>query len=62
MTKLISNKTYFTQDFAQLSDTRKIEEILAQLHRIACYNDVDDSLTFNTIKQELVVFKNAVAE
>ena len=62
MTKLIKNSKFFTQDFAQLSDQRKIEEILAQLHRIACYNDVDDSLVFNTIKQELVVFKNAVAE
>ena len=31
MATLIKNKTFFTEDFAKLKDSRKIEEIIAQV-------------------------------
>ena len=60
MATLIKNKTYFTADFAKLSDSRKIEEIIQQLHRIACKHDIDDTLCYNSIMEELDNFRKVV--
>lgn len=41
MTTLTKHSKYFTNDFANLSDVRKIEEIMTELTRIVYYNDAD---------------------
>ncbi len=60
MATLITQKTCFTADFAKLSDARKIEEIMAQLHKIACYHDIDDSFAYNEIMENLNEFRKVV--
>lgn len=60
MATLISNKTFFTEDFKQLSDSRKVEEIIQQLYKIVCKHDIDGSFTSNTIMEELDVLRKIV--
>lgn len=40
---------YFTQEFKDLSDVRKIEELVAQLTRIAMHNDCDTEQVMQAI-------------
>jgi hypothetical protein len=40
---------YFTQEFAALSDSRKIEELVAQLTKIAMHNDCDTEAVMQAI-------------
>jgi hypothetical protein len=60
MATLIKNKTFFTEDFAKLKDSRKIEEIIQQLHRIACKHDIDDTFAYNEIMENLNEFRKVV--
>jgi hypothetical protein len=41
MATLIKNNTFFTADFAGLTASRKIEELMTMLTRIAYNNDAD---------------------
>jgi hypothetical protein len=43
--------TYFTQDFTKLSDQRKLEVMITELSRIACYNDADTDEFYDVLKQ-----------
>lgn len=43
MTTNFDNNKYVTANFSQLSDSRKIEELVGILTKIVYYNDVDTS-------------------
>ena len=55
------NTTYFTQNFADLSDSRKIEVMLEQLVRIAHYNDLD-SLHYDQALNIIATMREHVAK
>jgi hypothetical protein len=41
--------TYFTQHYSDLNDARKIEVLVEQLIKIACYNDIDTEQVMTAI-------------
>lgn len=53
MTMLINEATYFTADFAKLSNARKIEELVQQLNKIAFYSDLDSTEEFEAVVEML---------
>jgi hypothetical protein len=62
MTTITKQKTFFTNDFARAHPSIKVEIMIKELHRLACYYDVDDSLSFNTVVEELEHFRQVVAK
>ncbi len=53
------NTNYVTEQFNQLPDWRKVEEIMLLLQKLAVYNDVDASHSFRSMLEELDVFRKA---
>jgi hypothetical protein len=43
--------TYFTQEYLNINDARKVEVLVEQLVKIACYNDIDTEQVMNAINE-----------
>lgn len=61
MATLIKSKIYFTNDFANLQASRKVEVIMQELMRLAQHADVDSTQVINVIN-ELDALRQAVAK
>ena len=61
MATLIINKTFFTEDFNKLKETRKIEELMTMLTRIAYNNDADTE-AYNRAMTALDEMRQVVAK